>query len=247
MVNQLHITPEELYYKLLDDFQIKSVKGNITFSLGNVDIIVKQRDVVGNIIQEWLEGWLRENNIYFSPNPNTQMPPDIFLSEDKKRDLVEVKAFYCKASPGFDIADFKSYVREIKEKPYMLNVKYLIFSYDMSEEGIVTITDIWLKNVWEISAAMSKQANWTVKVQYKNKQIHKLRPANWRITTSKTPVFENLEDYLAALEETIFKYSDTRDIANEGWKDKLIDAYQKEFGVKLVIPRWSEIESKYRL
>ena len=123
----IHITPEELYDKLLTDFNIKSVEGRITFCLGSVGIIVKQKDVVGNIIQEWLEGWLRANNIYFAPNPNTQMPPDIFLNEDRKVNLVEVKAFNSEGSAGFDIADFKSYVKEIIEKPYMLHVKYLIF------------------------------------------------------------------------------------------------------------------------
>lgn len=59
----IHITPEELYDKLLTDFNIKSVEGRITFCLGSVGIIVKQKDVVGNIIQEWLEGWLRANNM----------------------------------------------------------------------------------------------------------------------------------------------------------------------------------------
>lgn len=243
-----HITPEELYENLLNDFHIKSVKGSITFKLGNIGIIVKQKDVVGNLIQEWLEGWLRANNIYFSPNPNTQMPPDIFLSENRKRDLVEVKAFYSKRNAGFDIADFKSYVKEVLEKPYMLHVKYLIFAYDMNDAGDVTITDVWLKNIWEISAAMSKEANWTVKVQYKNKQIHKLRPATWASKVkTKTPVFETLEDYLAALEETVFNYTETREEANKGWKRKLIDAYHKEYNKILQIPRWSEIESKYRL
>ena len=244
----IHITPEELYDKLLTDFNIKSVEGRITFCLGSVGIIVKQKDVVGNIIQEWLEGWLRANNIYFAPNPNTQMPPDIFLNEDRKVNLVEVKAFNSEGSAGFDLADFKSYVKEIIEKPYMLHVKYLIFAYKMDSNGIVTITDIWLRNIWEISAAMGKSANWTVKVQYKNKQIHKLRPTAWYSTKpSKTPVFETLEDFLGALEETIFKYTETRELANSGWKDKLIDAYSKQYNITLNIPRWMDIECKYRL
>ena len=39
----IHITPEELYDKLLTDFNIKSVEGRITFCLGSVGIIVKQK------------------------------------------------------------------------------------------------------------------------------------------------------------------------------------------------------------
>ena len=68
-----------------------------------------------------------------------------------------------------------------------------------------------------------------------------------KIYFSKTPIFESLEDYLGALEETIYKYSETRELANDGWKDKLIDAYKKHYGVTLNIPRWMDIESKYRL
>ena len=243
------ISPQELYDRLLSRFELKKQTGLITFKLGDISIVVKQRDVVGNILQEWLVGWLRTNNIFHVPNPNTQMPPDIFLNENRTKDLLEVKAFNKEASPAFDIADFKSYVREILEKPYMLHVKYLIFAYKMNlENGIVTISDMWLKNVWDISASMRKSSIWTVKVQYKNGQIHKLRPALWfSEKESKTPVFSCLEHFLSALEETIYSYSETRNLANSGWKDKLLDNYKKFYGVSLNIPRWSEIEPMYRL
>ena len=105
----MKLTPQEVFNRLVDVDKIQSAEGQIRFFLGNVDIIVKQRDVVGNIIQEWLEGWLTKNNIEFAPNINTQMPPDIYLNpEDKKNNLLEVKAFNRDASPGFDIADFKT-------------------------------------------------------------------------------------------------------------------------------------------
>lgn len=120
-------TAEEIYSRLVNDDKIQREKGQIRFYLGNVDIIVRQKDVVGNIIQEWLEGWLEKKGIAFSNNPNTQMPPDLFLNpDDKTTGLLEVKAFNYEAAPGFDIADFKSYQGEIIEKPYMLHTKYLI-------------------------------------------------------------------------------------------------------------------------
>ena len=122
------LTAEQVYDRLVNVDKILEVKGQIKFFLGNVNIIVKQRDVVGNIMQEWLEGWLKANDIAFSPNPNTQMPPDLFLDPDNKEEnLLEVKAFNYNASPGFDIADFRAYQEEIIDKPYMLHVKYLIF------------------------------------------------------------------------------------------------------------------------
>ena len=72
----MKLTAEQVYQKLLEDFKIYEVQGQIKFYLGDVDIIVKARDVVGNIMQEWLEGWLKKNDIEYSANENTQMPPD---------------------------------------------------------------------------------------------------------------------------------------------------------------------------
>ena len=123
------LTPQEVYEKLLNEDKILTLQGRIQFTLGDVNIIVKQKDVVGNIIQEWLEGWLTKRNIAFTPNENPQMPPDLFLNEDKTKDLLEVKAFNRSASPGFDIADFKAYQREIIARPYMLHAKYIIFGF----------------------------------------------------------------------------------------------------------------------
>ncbi len=74
------LTPQEVYEKLLNEDKILTLQGRIQFTLGDVNIIVKQKDVVGNIIQEWLEGWLSNRNIAFSRNENTQMPPDLFLN-----------------------------------------------------------------------------------------------------------------------------------------------------------------------
>lgn len=72
------LTAEQIYDKLVNEQQILSSVGQITFHLLDVNIIVKRKDVIGNIIQEWFEGWLKEQNIDFVPNPNTQMPPDVF-------------------------------------------------------------------------------------------------------------------------------------------------------------------------
>ena len=136
----MRLTAQEIFDKLVNDDKILTKKGRITFSLGEIDIIVRQKDVVGNIMQEWMEGWFRKNDIEFAPNDNTQMPPDFYLNpQNKKLDLLEIKAFYYKRGPGFDIADFRMYEKEIAQKPWMLDVSYLIFGYDMTEDGIVTI------------------------------------------------------------------------------------------------------------
>lgn len=241
----MKLTPQEVFDRLVNVDKIKTVEGQIRFFLGDVDIVVKQRDVVGNIIQEWLEGWLVKNGIDFAPNTNTQMPPDIFLDpNDKKHNLMEVKAFNRDATPGFDIADFKAYIREIVEKPYMLHSQYIIFGYRMSDDGIVTIKDLWLKNIWDITRSSDK---WAINVQYKNKIINKIRPCTWYTTkTTKYPNFESLEHYLYAIEETMYRYPDTRDQA-VGWKEKMEKSYKNFYGKNINIPRWMDIENKYRL
>lgn len=237
------LTAEQLYETLISKDKITSVEGQIRFFLGDVDIIVKQKDVVGNIIQEWLEGWLSKRGIAFDRNNNTQMPPDIFLDpEDHTHNLVEVKAFNREASPGFDIADFRAYANEIIRAPWMLHSKYLIFGYKMSNDGIVTIADLWLKNVWEICRAMDR---WALNVQYKNRVIHKIRPATWYSKNKRYPLFESLEHYLSAIEETMFRYPDTHGIV-VGWKKKMEDAYFNFYGTRISIPRWDDIESIYR-
>lgn len=240
---QHKLTAEQVYDRLLNVDKIKTAEGQIRFFLGNVNIIVRQKDVVGNIIQEWLEGWLKENNIAFDTNPNTQMPPDIFLNPDNHSiDLLEVKAFNYAATPGFDIADFKAYAREIIENPHMLHTKYIIFGYSMSNDGIVTIKDIWLKNVWEICRSMD---TWPINVQYKNKVIHKIRPAKWYGKQSRFPMFQSLEHFLSAIEETLFSYHDTHALS-VGWRKKLIEAYKNNYSKTISIPRWEELDEFYR-
>lgn len=238
------LSPQDVYNRLLNDDKILTQKGQIKFYLGNVNIIVKQKDVVGNIIQEWLEGWLKKNKIRFSSNPNSQMPPDIFLNpEDKTTDLLEVKAFNYEATPGFDIADFKSYQEEIIKEPYMLHTKYIIFGYVMTSEGVVLIKKMWLQNVWEICRTSNK---WPINVQYKNGIVHKIRPAKWYSNAKSIQYrpFESLEDYLAAIEETVYQNPDTRDKTAE-WKQRMRKSYKNFYGKNIDIPRWIDIKTKY--
>lgn len=239
----MKLTAEQIYEKLIKEEKILEVNGQIRFFLGSVDIIVKQRDVVGNIMQEWLEGWLKKNNIEYAPNPNTQMPPDVYLDpSDKTSNLLEVKAFNYDATPGFDIADFNAYQQEIVDKPYMLHVKYLIFGYVMTEDGFVIIKKLWLKDVWNMCRPMAK---WSLNLQVKEGVVHKIRPAKWysHAKASFLP-FETLEDFISALLEVVYQNPKTHNIAGT-WLPNFLASYKKFYGKKLVIKRWSEIEDKY--
>lgn len=233
----------KVFEKLLDEDKLLEIEGQINFFLGDVDIIVKQKDVVGNIIQEWLQGWMDKRGIEYALNDNIQMPPDFFLNpDDKTTDLLEVKAFNSSASPGFDIADFRMYEEEIIEKPYMLNVDYLIFGYDMSDDGVVTIKDLWLKKVWEITRRMD---GWSINLQVKQGVVHKIRPGVWYSDRpGNIPMFKCIEDFIAAIEEAVYQNPKTHESAAT-WKKNFIDSYRKFYGVKLDIPRWQEIAPKY--
>ena len=233
----------KVFEKLLDEDKLLEIEGQIKFFLGDVDIIVKQKDVVGNIIQEWLQGWIDKREIEYALNDNTQMPPDFFLNpDDKTTDLLEVKAFNRSASTGFDIADFRMYEEEIIEKPYMLNVDYLIFGYDMSDDGVVTIKDLWLKKVWEITRRMD---GWSINLQVKQGVVHKIRPGVWYSDRpGNIPMFKCIEDFIAAIEEAVYQNPKTHESAAT-WKKNFIDSYRKFYGVKLDIPRWQEIAPKY--
>lgn len=238
------LTPKGVYDRLIEVDRILEIKGQIKFRLGDVKITVKQKDVVGNIMQEWLQGWLDKNNIAYDVNPNTQMPPDFFLSpENKTKNLLEVKAFNYKASPGFDIADFRMYVEEVVREPYMLNVDYLVFGYEMSDDGYVTIKKVWLKKVWEITRRMEK---WPLNLQVKKNVVNKIRPGIWY---TKKPrdfyPFTCLEHFIAAVEETCYQNPTTRTTIASEWKCDLLAAYEKFYGKSLTIPRWNEIAKTY--
>lgn len=242
----MRLTSHEIYDKLVNEDRIQEINGQIKFYLGDVDIVVRQRDVVGNIMQEWLQGWLDKRGIEYAPSENSQMPPDFFLNpDDKTRNLLEVKAFNRSGSPGFDIADFRMYAEEILEKPYMLDVDYLIFGYDMSDEGIVTIKDVWLKKVWEITRRME---NYPINLQVKDGVIHKIRPGVWyseRVTDYA--IFESLEDFISAIEETTFKEPKLRDSVASTWLSKFQKNYKSRNGHELNVPRWNDIKDKYDL
>lgn len=239
----MRLTAEQVYSRLINKDKILEVQGQIRFYLGDVNIIVKQKDVVGNIIQEWLQGWLDKNKIEYAPSENSQMPPDFYLNPDDKTScLLEIKAFNREANPGFDIADFRMYEEELILKPYMLNVDYLIFGYKMNDYGIVTIEDLWLKKVWEMTRRMD---DWALNLQIKQNVVHKIRPGVWYSTKkNKFPMFKSKEHFLSAVEETVYQNPKTHNEAG-AWKSKFISSYFKHYGIKLNIPRWVDIKDEY--
>ena len=64
----MKLSAQQVFNKLMLEDKILEEEGQIKFHFANVDIIVKQKDVVGNIIQEWLQGWLNKNGIDYAPS-----------------------------------------------------------------------------------------------------------------------------------------------------------------------------------
>mgnify|MGYP001048816179 CR=1 FL=1 len=241
----MKMTAKDIYDKLIAT-GIYSFQGNISFDFGGININVCQKDVVGNIIQEWLQKWFENNNIDYTPNKNSQMPPDFFLDpDDLTHNMLEVKAFNYENAPGFDIADFKMYAKEIQERPYMLDIDYLIFGYSMDSTGSVTIKEVWLKKVWEITR---RGDDYPLSLQVKNKQIHKIRPAIWYHDKQKVDftTFSSLDDFISAIDETLHQARDQMgDINTTKWLSILKKKYKSFTGIDLNIRRWDEIKDQY--
>ena len=230
---------EQVFKALNDDFGFEGAQGSIKFNLKDYEITVEQNNVVGNILEEWIDKWMTSKGIVHIHNEK-QASPDFWLNpDDLENDWLEVKSFT--GSPNFDVAAFRSFINLIIDKPWKLHSKHLLIKYK-SEGGIVTIEKFWMKNLWEICSTSSV---WPVKVQYKNKVIVNIRPSTWYSDNADYPSFESLEDFLAALEETIYQYHDTRSTVAEQWSKKLCKSYKKHYGKELKLPRWNDIKSKY--
>ena len=230
---------DKLYKALVEEFVMEGARVTIRFNLRDFGITVEQNNIVGNILEEWLDKWMTSKGIVHVHN-DKQASPDFWLNpNDLESDWLEVKSFT--GSPNFDIAAFRSFINLVIEKPWKLHSKYLLIKYKM-QNGVVEIEQIWLKNLWEICSTSS---SWPVKVQYKNKVIVNIRPATWYSKRTDFKVFESLKDFLAAMEETIYQYPDTRVTIALNWKKNLINSYERHYGKRLSIPRWSDIESNY--
>lgn len=235
----MRTTVENLFETLKRELDADN-RGVIQFTLAQVGIIVKQNNVVGNIIEEWLDSWMSEHDFNHRYNRG-QCSPDFWLDlDDMNKDWLEIKSFT--GGANFDIANFMSYIQEVIDKPWKLDSTYLCLKYTMDENtGIVTIDNVWLKKVWEIS---SPSKTWAVKVQDKKNVIYNLRPASWY---SDRPVFETFkskEHFLSALDFLIKTYPPTSAIGMN-WRSKVVKAYKEHTGETLLIPLWQDIAEEY--
>lgn len=78
--------------------------------------------------------------------------------------------------------------------------------------------------------------------------IHKIRPGVWyseRVTDYA--IFESLEDFISAMEETTFKEPKLRSSVASTWLAVFLRNYKAWCGEELNVPRWNDIKDKYDL
>jgi len=187
--------------------------------LNGISVICRQHDTVGNLLQEWLCNYLRHKGIYFRM-PEGQKFPDFYLSESNLTGLCEMKAYLYPRSPAFDVANFQTYVRSLREHPERLDTDYLIVNYTAAG-GKIGVKQMWVKKVWNITGPAEGYA---LKCQRKNGQLVNIRPATWTATRSKFPPFNDPVLFLRAIHSTIQNETNRRSEAKQ-WLDAVVGGY----------------------
>ena len=90
--------------------------------------------------------------------------------------------------------------------------------------------------------------NYPINLQVKEGVIHKIRPGVWyseRVTDYA--IFDCLEDFISAIEETTFKEPRLRSSIASTWLTVFQRNYKAWCGEELSVPRWNDIKDKYDL
>ncbi len=227
----MKLTAEQLYARLVVDYKIIGETGSIKFTVKDLSILIKTKDTVGNLLQEWLKAWFQESKIEFEENTNSQTFPDFLLNKDNhKKGLLEVNFFDFDRGPGFDLANFDSYCNSLMESAYRIDSDYLILAYQM-KDGVIKIKDVWLKKIWELACASS---TYPLKVQEKKSVIYNIRPSIWYSERARFKPFKSKEEFLSALNNTRYQYPQTRH-GNAHWLKSVLKNYQEHTGTLLAV------------
>lgn len=213
------VKAQELFERLKSE-SIVGATGRISLELLNLMIDINDKSSIGNLLQEWLGAWMAQNNIEFRTDNNTQVFPDFYLGTDNESDLLEVKTFDYNVSPNFDVAPFDAYVDSLKTKRYRLDADYLIIGYIL-EDGVLTIKDIWLKKIWEITCPAN---DLPLRVQRKRGKIYNIRPYNFKNNSTGFQPFASREDFINAIKQTLARYP-MRTEDPELWVREVLPSY----------------------
>ena len=206
---------------------IKGQKGVITITIGGIPKVSSSNDIIGNCIQEWIPQWLEDNGLEMKENPLSQQFPDFIATLDDKEYAMEVKCWNGKNSPAFDLANFDGFYRAVYENPKMLNAKYLIFSYEPTRHGF-KITNIFLKNIWEIT---SPSRNYPIGLQVKQGSPYAIRPFPFHKRPSSS--FSSRREFIKSIQATRKLFPLDSTIAPDKWLNGIEERYKTLFGDEL--------------
>jgi len=224
----MQIKAQEFYNRLRQSGIINST-GNITFNLNGISIQIESKDSIGNMIQEWVQTWANNNNIFLEPNPNSQEFPDFYLSQSNVDNLLEIKSFDYTKNPNFDLANFDTYARALLQTPQKLDADYIIFGYSLIGNQL-RINNIWIKKIWEITTS---SANWSLRLQVKQDIIHNIRPASFNSNNARFLPFNNKILFLEAIQGVINQYNNLPH-SNNTWFNEFSIKYQTATGNELI-------------
>ncbi len=185
---------------LLETQQIIGQQGNIRLEYADISFSLATKDILGSVLQEWFERWMVKNQIVFSKPENSQESPDFFLENGIG---LEIKAFNGKANPAFDVTNFDAYTRALLDEPQRLDYFYLIFSY-VSDGDHFSISNFWLKKVWEITGASKTNI---LNLQVKQGIPVNIRPKDWR---SNKELFNSRKEFVVVLHQALLKFHSKR-------------------------------------
>jgi len=217
-----HSMNAQQIFQRVQDAKIRHSSGAMTFSLGNLSVQLESMDIVGGAIQDWFGEWLKIQKLPFSTPQNTQSFPDFLLGSN---DYLEIKCFNYQAGPAFDIANYGAYIDSLLVNPERIDASYLIFAYSMTDK-IVTIEEIWMKNIWEIAGPSPTNI---LEIQKKRGEPVNIRPKKWYISGNKN--FTNKDDFIEALHNSALHFAYPRSHSKD-WLSQFKKSYQNKTGKK---------------
>ncbi len=160
--------------KCLDQSGIRGAEIILKGRVSNVEFEVKNKDIMGGVIQSWFENFLNRNEIKWYDR-GTQTYPDFILENNE---YLEVKCYFKDATPAFDLANFKSFIDSVIKDPKRLNSDYLIFNYSFGDT--IDIHNYFCKKIWEMTADQKTgKYKGQITAQTKKGTIVNLRPYNF--------------------------------------------------------------------
>ena len=226
-IGMKQLNAEEFFEKIYPEVVGKF--GKIIFELNSIKVTINTKDSIGHMLQDWIEAWAEQNNIYIRANPSTQEFPDFYLSESDEENLLEIKSFDFNASPNFDIANFDTYVRSLLDSPKKLDAYYLVFGYSL-DNGEIKIEGLWLKRIWELATT---SGSWDLKLQVKQGTIYNIRPVNFvSKRTNIAQPFKNKLEFLEAIQNVLDQYEKTKD-SHSNWLHDFKTVYKDATGISL--------------